>query len=66
MTLPPVHQPLSPPSGQNPALTPVPHRTGTFVQGRLTSIDLEILAEKLVDMIKRELQLDNEREGRQS
>jgi hypothetical protein len=58
MTLAPLHQPLAHPDTNEP----VP----TSVQGRLTTSDLEILAEKLIEMIKRELQIDNDREGRQS
>jgi hypothetical protein len=58
MTLAPLNQPLAQPSEEEPHPNPV--------QGRLTFSDLEILADKLIDMIKRELQVDNDREGRPS
>jgi hypothetical protein len=58
MTLAPIHQPLAQPAGAEPTAKPM--------QGRLTASDLEILAEKLIEMIKRELQFDNDREGRPS
>jgi hypothetical protein len=57
MTLAPVNQPLAEPVEQ---AVPRP------MQGLLAASDLEILAEKLIEMIKRELQVDNDREGRQS
>jgi len=58
MTLAPVNQPLAKPDEDEPVAKPE--------QGRLTYSDLEILADKLIDMIKRELQIDNDREGRPS
>jgi hypothetical protein len=58
MTLAPIHQPLAHPAAEDPVPQPL--------EGRLTASDLEILADKLIEMIKRELQIDNNREGRQS
>jgi hypothetical protein len=57
MTLAPVNQPVVPSEEQ---AIPEP------MQGLLSTSDLEILADKLIEMIKRELQIDNDREGRQA
>jgi hypothetical protein len=59
MTLAPLNQALAQPAEKERLAKP-------DEQGRLTASDLEILADKLIDMIKRELQVDNDREGRQS
>lgn len=58
MTLPPINQPPTSMRDDEQKLTPK--------QGMLEQADLEALADALISMLKRELRLNNEREGRHS